>query len=322
MNESEEVHIWSKCHACDTQPIRGRRFACDTCPAGPETELCEACYRLYEAGKVPHPKPDSFAAHADKNKGHHVFREFTGQKAQNFAGWLSVPRRAAPAPAVPGRAILRPEFRSGRDSFVGAYAFAAVWLGQPIILTALHVMDEMIKRHGIDSTSSNGSYTGGEIPERLTGVGLYDVFAGNWMLAELATALTMLRLPECRTGEDEPYSNLDVAAFTGISNGTVFPLKLAIAPPAIGEPVWLAARNGLGSKADPAVVVETTERTFVFRYDSPKTPPTPTSGAPLLNRNGEVVAVNVGQGFLEGHRLGHGNHITSIRYHLSTARQE
>jgi hypothetical protein len=165
---------------------------------------------------------------------------------------------------------------------------------------------------------ANDRYTGHELPAVITEVVLYDVFAPNWMLAELGSAGPMLVLPRARTDKEEPYSDLDVAAFW-VRDATPFQrAPLALAAPAVGDPIWLAVRPvGDGSsRGCQAVVVESTSRTLVFRYAQAGSVPDYCSGAPLLNTAGEVVGINVGMGVLDGQHLGHANNVTSLRQHL------
>src|SRR5690349_16558041 len=144
------VHIWNHCHACGAQPIVGMRFECQSCPAGPDNDLCEACHRGWERGSVVHPAPSS---HVQIDAVTHVFRSYEGRASDDR--WLSVPRAMATAPIVPDRFVVRPEFRCGRDSFFGAYAFVVEPEngGAPLLLTALHVMDEVIKTKGVASSA-------------------------------------------------------------------------------------------------------------------------------------------------------------------------
>jgi hypothetical protein len=217
--------------------------------------------------------------------------------------------------------VVRPEFRSGRESFFGSYGFVVVAAdgGHPLMLTALHVMDELAKLKGINCSSDNAGYTGRELPHQVTSVRLYDPFAPNWVLAELGAAGDMLFLPDARICEEEPYSHRDIAAFRVDPSAPVRPIRLAVVPPVVGEPIWLAVNLGRGvrERAIQAVVVEMTERTLVFRFGMPATTMPPyTSGAPLLNRTGEVVGINIGGGMLDEYRFGHGNHLASVRRHL------
>lgn len=318
---SDLVHIWSRCHACGAQPIAGRRFECASCPAGPDNDLCEACYRAFERGRVEHPAPGSYAKQTGGRIGH-VFRAREGASPDRYRPWLEVPRADARAPSVPDRFVVRPEFRAGRESFFGPYAFVVDSEdgGQPLVLTALHVMDELIKSVGLECTLQNLSYTGEELPGVVTEVGLYDVFAENWMIAELGSARSMLALPEARVGEEEPLSDRDVAAFRVSRSARVTAGRLAAETPRPGDPVWLAFRRPASNlRTIEAVVVETTDRTFILRFANPDDVAPHSSGAPLLDREGAVVGINVGAGWYGGHRFGHANHVDSIRRHLGMA---
>jgi hypothetical protein len=312
----ELLHIWNRCHACSAAPIVGLRFTCQTCPAGADNDLCEACYRLFEQGQVKHPPPEAREAPA----GPHVFRPFEGIERERAAPWLAVPWSRAPAPMVPDRFVVRPEFRSGRESFFGSYGFVVIAEdgGSPLVLTALHVLDELAKFRGIDCSESNAAYSGRELPHQVTGVQVYDPYAANWILSELGSAGEMLTLPRARICTSEPYSQRDVAAFRVLPASKFQALRVARVIPAVGDPVWLAVNlgRGIAERASPAVVTEITDDTFVFRYAKPATLPPYTSGAPVLNRAGEVVAVNVGGGTLDGYRIGHGTHVVSLRRHF------
>jgi hypothetical protein len=189
----------------------------------------------------------------------------------------------------------------------------------PVLLTALHVMDEMIKNKGIDSTAKNGHYTGKELPAVITGVNIYDVFASNWMMAPLGDAGPMLVLPEARTDEDEPYSDRDIAAFWVKDPKGLTPAVLAAEPPSVGDPLWLNAMSSdePGKTLFKAVVVEITGRSMIFKYEEPGEKPKYTSGAPMVNKGGEVAGIIVGGGEFKKNKLGHANHVGNIRRHLA-----
>lgn len=316
-HNAELIHIWNRCHACGLAPIRGLRYTCQTCPAGAHNDLCEACYGEFQQGRLKHPPPEAREAPAQR----HEFRAFDGVERQIMASWLAVPWRKATAPTVPDRFVVRPEFRSGRESFFGSYAFvvAAEDGGAPLVVTALHVLDELAKFRKIDCSEKNLDYGGHELPEQVTGIQLYDPYAANWMLSELGSAGKMLHLAQARISTVEPYSQRDVAAFRTAPPARFQPLRLASVLPAPGEPVWLAVNLGRGvrERTVQAVAVEITDETFVFRFDDSTTLPPYGSGAPLLNRAGDVVGVNVGGGILDGHRLGHAAHVASLRRHFA-----
>lgn len=312
----ELIHLWNRCHGCGAKPIEGRRFECQTCPSGPDRDLCESCYQSFERGTVKHPASDHPASDLDATP--HIFSAIPGKPRDQYLPWLAVPQSDEPAPRIPDRFAVRPVFESGRDSFFGGYAFAIAPEnpGPPLVLTALHVMDELAKSKKIDC--SKDSYTGQELPRILSRVNLYDVLAAKWMLVGLGTASSMLTLPNARTGDEEPYAQRDIAAFRADPSATLSPAKLAALPPRVGDPIWLVVNLGSGSTARTlkAVVVEQTERSLIFRYDAGTGAPRYSSGAALVNPAAEVVGINVGGGFLDGHNLGHATHVTSIRSHL------
>jgi hypothetical protein len=312
----ELIHVWNRCHACGAAPIVGLRFMCLTCPAGADNDLCETCYRGFEQGRVEHPAAEAREAPA----GRHVFRAFAGTEREDLRSWIAVQSRPLPAPRVPERFVVRPEFRSGPESFFGSYGFilAAEDGGQPLVVTALHVLDELAKFRRVDCLDTNPGYTGRELPGHVTGVKLYDPYAANWMLSELGDARDMLALSNARIGTVEPYCQNDMAAFRVVPPSSLQPARLASAPPAVGEPVWLAVNPGRDAKERTceAVTVEITDKTFVFRFaPSAKFPPY-TSGAPLLNHKGEVVGLNVSAGIVDQHKFGHGVHVSNMRSHL------
>jgi hypothetical protein len=313
---AELVHIWNRCHACGAIPIIGQRFTCKTCPAGAGNDLCESCYRLFEQGRIEHPSPEAREAPL----GPHVFRAFEGTEKEQALPWLAVPWSDGIAPKVLDRFVVRPEFRSGRESFVGSYGFAvAAEDGKaPVMLTALHVLDELAKFRGIDCFSNDTGYIARELPQQVTGVQLHDPFAANWVLAEFGSARNMLPLSDTRIPAAEPHSQQDIAAFRIDPSSPVQPVRLATAPPAVGEPIWLAVKpeRNARERTTQAVVVEISRETFVFRFGSSGTLAIHSSGAPLLNRAGEVVGINVGGGMLDKQILGHAVHVASVRRHL------
>lgn len=316
----EQVHVWKRCHACNASPITGPRFECQTCPDGPDNDLCERCYSAHIEGRVKHPMPGSLAAlaglHADRQ---HQFIRCPGVSRLGCLPWLEVSGGRATASRIPDHFAVRPEFRVGRESFIGSYGFVVAGR-PPILLTCLHVLGSLIQEQRIDASANNHAYTGHELPRVVTGVNLYDVFAPHWMAAPLGRALSMLALPNARIKDEEPFSQRDIAAFVVDSAARVSPAPLADRLPGVGEPVWLVVKpeGGQQQRTIAATVVEQTEATFIFRFlDDTAAMPRFTSGAPLVNRAGEVVAINVGFGTFEGRCFGHGNHADSIRRHLA-----
>jgi hypothetical protein len=326
--EVQQVHLWNHCHNCDARPIVGQRFHCETCPEGPDNDLCEPCYELLQKGQIKHPADDSYAVSSVHGNeiGEHQFTVHDGKPITMYEEWLQISHPHVPDPVLPYPFIVRPVITAGMDSVIAGYAFVVKIEGyrQPVLLTALHVIDALIKQKGIDCTDKNKNYTGREIPAVITEVSLFDVCADNWMMAPLGTAGSMWVLPGAGTGDEEPYSDRDIAAFwvPPADAKNIKSAPLASQSPAEGEPVWHAARlaEKPGQELFKAVVVEVSQRSLVFKYEDPADKPKYLSGSPLVNQKGEVAAIIVGGGELNGQKLGHGNHVDNIRRHLAGSR--
>ncbi len=316
MKTTENIHIWQRCHGCGSKPIVGPRFHCENCPDGPDNDLCGPCYAQYHNGSISHPPKDNY--HSQPPKGAHRFTQWEGNPDHQYESWLLGEPPSVPSPEVPDGFLIRPEFCAGYDSCFAGYGFAVTTPRGPLVLTALHTMDELIKLKGIDTRNENSQYTGREIPAFITRVHLYDVLKEKWMLHSLGEAEEMVVLPEARTHHEEPYSQQDIAAFRARTNDFLKPCRLAPQTPGWGEPVWLAANLPGQRRTLEAMVVEKTDRCFVFRFEQGEEGPKYSSGAPILNRAGEVVGINVGEGCYRDRLFGHANHVESIRRHLAS----
>jgi hypothetical protein len=297
------------------------RYDCQTCPAGPDAHLCEACHDAFRRGAVTHPAPHSPAAMSPLADVPQVFVPRAGVNRDRFAAWLTAAAPRRRTPDLPRRFVVRPEFRGGVDSYLGSYA-CVVQRGSPAdacLLSALHVMDELIKAAGVDCSLHAASYTGEELPRCVDRVYLYDVTAPRWMLADVGVARAMFVMPDARLGEEEPYCQSDLVAFRIESGASLTPAPLALTPPRVGDPIWLVAPAGTWPDACAAVVVESTPRAMVFRYLPDQEVRRRSSGAPLVNERGEVVGITVGGGCLDGQRFGHAVHAGSIHRHLDRA---
>lgn len=320
-SQSQLVHIWHRCHHCGAEPIIGRRYECQTCPDGPDNDLCERCHEGLERGTVTHPAEDSLGSVSSSvsSTESHRFVVLEGKPSSTHERWLTVEIPEAATPRVPDHFVVKPEFSCGIESFFGGHAFVVEIEGhsRPVVLTALHVMDELIKSKGIDTTDENSTYTGWELPDLVTKVNIYDVMETKWFFAELGSAGPMLALPHARTQDEEPISHRDIAAFWVSDPKDLSPGKLAKTTPEVGEAVWLAAKlPDLDQRTLKAVVVEATDQSLVFKFEDPPVYPKYASGAPVLNTDGDVVGINVGKGKISGQTVGHANHVGNIRRHL------
>jgi len=312
MDANTKLHMWQHCHHCNSGPILGLRYECQSCPAGPDIDLCSSCFILYQNGEIEHPTKE---IHLDL-EGPHRFVSHEGVPAASFRTWLNVPILETKAPRYQKGFLVRPEFCFGTDSAFGGYAFVVNTAKGRMLLTALHVLDEVIKKNDIDATVNSKSYTGLELPNVIDAINLYDVLEEKWMFYELGSCTKMLVLFNARTGEVEPKSNRDISAFWIEENAQVQAGNLADKSSEIGQTVWLAAKSTSGSLLRKAVVVYKNQSNFIFRYASNEALPKYCSGAPILDCRGDVVAINVGSGKLDNQRFGHANHVENIHRHL------
>jgi hypothetical protein len=228
--------------------------------------------------------------------------------------WLAVPDARGREPRAQRGSLVRPEFCFRKSSTFAGYGFVVETVHGPLFLTALHVLDEIIKTKGIDASPDSLNYTGRELPAVVEQVNLYDVFEKKWMFHVVGRCKRMYVLPDARVGDDEPISHRDIAAFPVHEGTSIRTIPLALRSPDVGEPVWLATKEAQCCKA---IVVEKTARTLVFRYAVTGGLPKHSSGAPIVDENGHAVAINVGTGTFSGRLLGHGNQVESIRRHLT-----
>ena len=312
MNTEDEIHLWQHCHHCNESPITGVRYECQDCPAGPDIDLCSTCFELYKQGKICHPQEKTHFSEDTLHK----FLSRRGELAKPIDSWLDIPMPEGNDPQVENGFVVRPEFCFAGKSVFGGHGFVVNTSKGLIFLTALHVLDEVIKKSNIDASVENNQYTGKELPQVINTVNLYDVMEDKWMFYDIGLCGEMMVLPDARVGEIEPISYRDISAFTLKESINIRAGTLAMNCPDIGEPIWLVSKMSDRSRSREAVVVDKTAHSFVFRYESNEPLPKYCSGAPLLNKNGQVVAINVGGGFFKNQRFGHANHVGNIRQHL------
>jgi hypothetical protein len=125
---------------------------------------------------------------------------------------------------------------------------------------------------------------------------------------------TPLAIPGAASFNNQTPDGLrDIALLTLQGTATVKPLKLSATQPKVGDPVWLLAQLVSGASKDKLLfkakvvrvqdlalnyLIEDPEGTFEMRA---------TSGAPVVNERGEVVAVNIA-----GSRVAEGFNVAGI----------
>jgi len=224
----------------------------------------------------------------------------------------------APAPAreptAPDRFVFRPTFDTDKGPVSAGTAFAVRVPGQSraVILTALHLLGP--------SGGMSRDVAPADVPRRVKELRLRPCFGEKGELKLPAEAIV---IPQAAPlGKVGPAG--DVVAFWGPAGDGVHAAELAADLPGKGEPVWLVAQLLSGAPKDQrlhrARVVGTDEDgDYVYRYDNPKVVIRATSGAPVVNGAGQVVAINLGGGQSNGGVTGVGNPVTRFRKYLEAA---
>jgi hypothetical protein len=116
----------------------------------------------------------------------------------------------------------------------------------------------------------------------------------------------------------------DIVAIWSRDDPAFRPARLAAGVPAKGERVWLAASVSGGASPEERLHAATScgkdeFGNFIYEYDNRKLVLSGTSGAPVLNAAGEVVAINVGVDKIPNRLFGIGNPVDRFRPHPETA---
>lgn len=208
-------------------------------------------------------------------------------------------------PAIPTSVVFRPEFETKDGVFSAGTAFAIKMQNEenPIIITALHLFGPA---GGLEKNISAR-----ELPSFVSQVLLYDLFDGSY----IGHAKETIFIPDAK-----PFVksfNTDVAAFVDVSAENLSMLILSDKTISLGEPVWLLASVYSGEpshkKLHKAMVVESNNENLIFLYENSEIDLTATSGAPILNKRGEVVGINISGGMLHGKLYGAANPASSIK---------
>jgi hypothetical protein len=219
-------------------------------------------------------------------------------------------------PPVPDGLIFRPTFETDEGEIRAGTAFPLRLTGypRPVIVTALHLLGP---GGGMSRDVSHG-----EIAKAVKRLRLDDCFAASrTILLESEPLVIPEAAPIGKSGNAG-----DLAAFWAPMEEHVYCLEMSEAKPVAGESVWLAASLLRGAPADQrlhgASVLGTDEYgLLLYRYDNPKLSKQATSGAPIVNRAGQLVAINLGGYESEGAVIGAGNPVSRFRKYLEAAAQ-
>ena len=214
---------------------------------------------------------------------------------------------AAPIPASDG--LYKPTFLTKHDSWFAGTAFLVRVPGraEPLLVTPHHLFGPAA---GLDK-----QMTSDEIAAQVRGAVGVSMQDGK----SLVLAPTYLKVTNARAlGQQGCEKDLALFAVRGGTQLHVF--ELAPSMPRIGEKVYMFARlhGSEEPKLYPATVTEVTPKWLAYVFDDASLELNGTSGAPVLDSSGHVVAMNVGGGPSEGTLLGTGNPASAIRREIAS----
>ncbi len=211
-------------------------------------------------------------------------------------------------PTVPGDVVLKPTFMTGYDSFSGGTAFLCTIpsVDGTFLLTAQHLFGPAcgLKRQ-LDWQ---------EVPKTYVVVTALSMAEPGHFI----TSAKPLAVPGARAADRTGYDH-DLAAYR--VDGATAALHLATERPKVGDAVFLYGRQRGKTILDMlrAVVRKSSDSEFEYDFDDAGLSLAGTSGAPVLNLAGEVVALNIGGGQEAGKFWGTGNPCNSISKLLKNA---
>ena len=223
----------------------------------------------------------------------------------------------ASPPNVPDHFLFRPRIETSVGTVRGGTVFAAQLPGdsRAILFTALHVFGPP---GGLESEPEAK-----DLPAAVKKVVLTGLFDPSETVEAGAIVLPLPRAGRLGTQSRSG----DVVAILASAAAKLQPRPLADRLPVSGEPVWLAARVLSGAPPDQRLHAATAKGVdedglLLYEFESPKTEIRATSGAPVLNAAGEVVAIQAGSAS-EGEKLiGVGTPVTKFAAELRRVLQQ
>jgi len=210
--------------------------------------------------------------------------------------------KPASAPVVAGHPVFRPEFETTEGTIEAGTAFLVKGSDtQNILVSALHLLGPA---GGLPDDINPDAI--GKCVLKIT---LHDLFVDS---NELEFGVEPILIPDTAPmGEESKYG--DVVAFR-IPKDSGKPFVLSKDLPAVNSPVWMFTQLLDGAPKDQqlhrGIFTGIEDDFFWVAFDNPNLELRATSGAPILNSEGEVVAINLGGGVSEGVIFGAGNPVT------------
>lgn len=212
-------------------------------------------------------------------------------------------------PVLLDNTILTPTFELQDKSFVAGTAFAVDMPDEDVslVLTALHLFGP---DGGLEKNIPSA-----ELPNKVKKATFKDAFTGK----DCGECVKVLSISDAKPSPD---IDKDIVAFYYGDNMAVPKLKIAKELPKIGESVWLAA-SVIGASEEQklykARVDYSKDDMIIYAFEDKTISLQATSGAPILNADGEVVGINIGSVNQNGELLGAANPCTSFKKMLENA---
>ncbi len=212
--------------------------------------------------------------------------------------------------AVITEALFRPVFVTEDSSFSAGSAVAIQLesFDTPVVITAHHLfgpsggLEETIKSEDLHSFIKN--------------VVFYNLFTEN----EIFQSNKVLVLTEADASEG---IHKDLSAFLAVDYNIDATYSLSNKALKEGDRVWLLASLYLNEQEiHPGRIVEYTDERVIYQFDDSSLDLTASSGAPIINRNGEIIALNLGGQLSEEVLYGYGNPSVSMLKILNKAIHE
>ncbi len=217
-------------------------------------------------------------------------------------------------PQPPAGSLFRPTFETTLGTIEAGTAFeiSLTNASRPILLTAIHLL-------GPDGGAPH-KVPAVEVPQVVKSLELKDCFDASLDFPKPGSPIV---ISEAAAYDDKSKAG-DILAFWAPKGDQIHPFVLAMTVPVKGRRVWLAAAVLEGAPPTQklhAATVTGIDRDgyLIYRFDNSKLVLQATSGAPVLNSSGEVVAINIGGGKERFTLFGFGNPVSRFRPFLEAA---
>ena len=226
----------------------------------------------------------------------------------------SSPATSDGSPDVPDKFVFRPGFQTtfGPVQAGTAFPIRLPYPGRPVLITAIHLLGPI--------TGLSQAIPAVDVPKAVTRISLVECFNNSPLGTFDARAIL---IPDAAPNGMASKAG-DIVAFWLPDGVEVHPARLAEANPKTGERVWLATSLFEGAPTSQRLHGATVrglnrDGNLEYQYDNAGLSTRDTSGAPILDSEGKVVAINVG-GYKEGAIMfGAGNPVDRFRPELERA---